>query len=94
MRKGGERVKRFIEKMMVVVGGLLAVFGITSGNAKAFIPASKDKMVNISKQTPLYLKHAKDFQLEMKNMLTWHYSHASHQSHYSHRSHYSHYSGY
>lgn len=85
-------MKAILKKLGITVGGLLAVFGMSSPGALVDNPAST---AGIKETTPLYLKMFQadtdiihDSRMDM--IQSWHSSHQSHQSHWSHSSHRSH----
>ena len=79
-------MKGLFVKLMVVITGACALFGISVSNVKASVP-------DISSKSALYLEHGKQINNAM-DIQVGHGSHVSHGSHGSHGSHVSHGSGY
>ena len=72
-------MKVLFSKVMGVIVGLVALFGISVANVTASVP-------DISGKTALYLEHGKHISSDIANV-SGHESHASHASHESHASH-------
>ena len=83
-------MKSFFSKLMLIVAGATAIFGISVANAPASTPVSVSE---ITSKSALYLEHGKSISDNI-GATNWHNSHASHESHASHASHASHRSGY
>ena len=79
-------MKGLFSKIMGVIIGFVALFGISVANVTASVP-------DISSKSALYLEHGKSIGSSIDTFLSWHSSHASHGSHSSHGSHTSHSSG-
>jgi hypothetical protein len=79
-------MKGLFGKVMGVVAGLIAIFGVSVVSVSASVP-------NISGKSPLYLVHGKSIN-NSTGIICEHWSHSSHASHASHASHSSHSSGY
>jgi hypothetical protein len=77
--KGGDWMKGLFSKVMVVIAGAVAFFGISTANVTASVS-------DISGKSALYLEHGKQINSDIINT-SWHESHASHHSHHSHHSH-------
>lgn len=94
MCSGGGLMRRFLTKSSYFLISLLAFTGLFSIKADATINNSAANIVMLNENTPLYLTHANNSNLDANVEMGegWHYSHRSHASHYSHESHYSHYS--
>jgi len=75
-------MKGVFSKVGIIIAGLVAIFGISAGNAKVSV-------LDLSNKAPLYLEHSKAIDSD-HGVLAWHSSHVSHQSHWSHSSHQSH----
>jgi hypothetical protein len=75
-------MKGLFSKVMIVITGAIALFGISVANVKASLP-------DITSKSALYLEHGKQINSDMASM-SWHSSHVSHGSHGSHGSHFSH----
>jgi hypothetical protein len=80
-------MKGLFSKLMVVLAGTMAIFGISAGKVNASV-SSPDS----SSKSALYLEHGKH--IGGNSTIYDHDSHWSHSSHDSHASHYSHSSGY
>jgi hypothetical protein len=78
-------MKGLFSKVIGVIAGVVALFGISVANVKAALP-------DISHKTPLYLEHGKSIGDNI-GITSDHESHVSHGSHGSHGSHRSHSSG-
>lgn len=72
-------MKGQFSKVMGVIVGLVALFGISVANVTASVP-------DISDKAALYLEHGKAIGNSI-DTLNWHTSHVSHGSHGSHVSH-------
>ena len=72
-------MKGLFSKVMGVIAGLVALFGISVANVTAAVP-------DISGKSPLYLEHGKSIGSSI-DLISEHGSHASHGSHESHSSH-------
>jgi hypothetical protein len=72
-------MKAFLRKVMVVIVGAVALFGISAANVTASVS-------NISGKSALYLEHGKSIDGSVDSV-SWHTSHGSHESHGSHVSH-------
>jgi hypothetical protein len=72
-------VKGLYSKVVIAAAGLVALFGISAGNARASVP-------NVSGKTALYLVHGKSIGSNMGILVSQHESHVSHGSHVSHSS--------
>ena len=72
-------MKGLFSKVMGVIVGVVALFGISVANVKASVP-------DISGKSALYLEHGKHISSDITN-LSGHESHVSHASHESHSSH-------
>ena len=77
---GGGFMKSLFGKVIGVIAGVAALFGISVANVTAAVP-------DISNKSALYLEHGKHIGSSI--VVYDHESHASHASHSSHRSHYS-----
>jgi hypothetical protein len=77
-------MKGLLSKVVVVVAGAAALFGISANNVIAMTSAP-----DISSKSALYLEHGKSIGNSPLNGFNDHYSHSSHESHSSHYSHYS-----
>lgn len=78
-------MKSLLSKVIILIAGVAALFGMSVTNVTAISPAS-----NITGKSALYLEHGKS----IGSNISGYNDHESHYSHESHRSHYSHYSGY
>ncbi len=92
----GDSMRRLMTKVMIVLGGLAAAFGISISNVHANKPTPIATEINkITETSPLYLDHSVNiFSVQIGDQMSWHYSHSSHESHWSHQSHHSHHSHY
>jgi hypothetical protein len=87
-------MKGLLIKVIGVIAGSLALFGISVANVKASVPDIRGISVdNIRASVPdisgisaLYLEHGKYIGSSI-GTLSWHVSHGSHESHGSHVSH-------
>ena len=73
-------MKGLFSKVVGVVAGLAALFGVSVANVTAAVP-------DISAKSPLYLEHGKSMGSAASTIVCDHDSHASHGSHGSHGSH-------
>ncbi len=89
-------MKKFLKKVSLFIGGVVAILGISTTGVDANISKQKTESIHqVTENSPLYLEHASVFNSQLgNNVYAWHYSHYSHSSHYSHYSHYSHHSHY
>lgn len=79
--------------LSAMVGAITTLgVGMGVGNSQPLGRTSKPELRKVSSSTPLYLEHAKNFQMQDSNtyQTLGHTSHASHSSHYSHSNHGSH----
>ena len=72
-------MKGLFSKVMGVIAGLVALFGISAANVTAAVP-------DISGKSALYLEHGKSIG-SSTDLISQHVSHSSHGSHVSHTSH-------
>lgn len=72
-------MKGIFSKVLGVIAGGVALFGISATNVPASTP-------NVNAKSALYLVHGKYID-NSADALNWHYSHESHGSHESHASH-------
>ncbi len=72
-------MKSLFSKVMGVIAGVVALFGISVANVTASVP-------DISEKSALYLQHGKYIGSAI-DTVSWHTSHGSHESHHSHHSH-------
>jgi hypothetical protein len=70
------------KKLVVVLAGVIALFGISVSSATASVAA-------VNKDTPFYLENGSYSTGSSVDIANWHSSHVSHGSHVSHHSHYS-----
>ncbi|KIE18245.1 hypothetical protein DS62_12455 [Smithella sp. SC_K08D17] len=75
----GNFMKGLFSKVMIVIAGVAAIFGISVANVTASAP-------DISGKSALYLEHGKQISNSSIGSESWHSSHASHASHVSHSS--------
>ena len=92
-------MKGLFSKVMGVIAGVVALFGISVGYGTASVANAKASVTNVTASVPdisgksaLYLEHGKSIGSSIGTLICQ--DHESHASHVSHGSHHSHSSGY